>query len=642
MSGIAGFVTRNGKIISPETLKLMMQSLRHRGSDGEGVWHEGLVGLAHCQLAVTPEDFREKQPLYHRDSKSVIIADARIDNRTELIGLLGLSKRPHHAIPDSELILNSFLRWRENCTDFLLGDFAFAIWNADNRELFCARDPVGARTLFYRAGPDFFAFASEIKAIHCIEESPRRINKKRIADLFARQFDDQQITIYQGIYQLPAGHHLLLQNGDLSISKYWHLDPNTELKLSNDTEYAEAFRELFQEAVRCRLRSRHQVGSTLSGGLDSSSIACMARNVKADNSLEAIHTYSIVFPSLPAPYLKLADEREYMHAVIDQGGFEPHFIEADRLNPLMDLNRMLAHTDEPFLAPNAYLHWSMYAKAKEHNATVFLDGIDGDTTVSHGLGYLEELFVRGRWIKLLSNARSLSKRFDQNIPVSRLIWQLGIRPLVPEMVNKARRRQRGKSTPSWMDGVYLNQSFIQEQGLQERYANHFERSRPKLNARGDHWLALTSPLIPYTLGLANRLSSAFSIDARYPFCDQRLMRFCLSLPPGQKLHDGWDRYIMRKALEGILPEKIQWRKRKADLSPNIKRNLLTFNRPLLEEAVADKNDWLKEYLDMKAIRNVYTRYQNAPEKGNTEAMTMLGIAVIYTFLRSLVSVPAST
>src|SRR2546425_12240871 len=156
------------------------------------------------------------------------------------------------------------------------------------------------------------------------------------------------------------------------MEQYWVLDPEREIRMKSDGEYAEAFREIFTEAVRCRLRSAFPVGSMLSGGLDSSSIVCVARQLLAQNGSTPLHTFSVVFPDLPE-----CDEREYIDAVVAGGGVEPHYLRGDELSPVAGLERQLDQQDEPFYAPNLFLHAGLYDAAAHTGVRVLLDGLDG-------------------------------------------------------------------------------------------------------------------------------------------------------------------------------------------------------------------------------------------------------------------------
>src|SRR5258708_21977460 len=218
-------------------------------------------------------------------------------------------------------------------------------------------------------------------------------------------FDDKEITFYQGILRLPPAHSMTVSRTGVPLKPYWALDATREIRYRSNEEYADAFREIFTEAVRCRLRSAYPVGSMLSGGLDSSSVVCVARELLAGQGNGRLHTFSAVFDDVPE-----CDESVYFKAVAAQGGLAPHYVPGERVNRGSDLDHLLWHQDEPFSAPYAFLYRALYRDAHDHGVRVVLDGIDGDSAVSHGVAYLTELACAGRWVALASEVTSFARR----------------------------------------------------------------------------------------------------------------------------------------------------------------------------------------------------------------------------------------
>lgn len=634
MSAIVGIYHLDGRPVDRTDLERMTATLIHRGPDGAGVWHEGAIGLGHRMLWTTPESLEEKLPLVSKAGDLALSADARIDNRDELIGSLGLVDRAPGGIADSELILAAYEKWGEHCPEQLLGDFAFTIWDRRRQRLFCARDPMGVKPFYYYQSSRSFVFASEIKALLCLREVPRRLNEVRVADHLVESFADRTSTFYRDIFRLPAGHSVTIDPRGKQVRPYWAFDPTRELRLRSNEEYAEAFRGLFTEAVRCRLRSAFPVGSALSGGLDSSSIVCTARNLPLREGKQHLHTFSAVFPSLPATDLRRIDERPFIAAVVSMGRVEAHYVHADLLSPLADLDQVLWHEDEAVLAPNLYMHWALYKAAHSERVRIFLDGIDGDTTVSHGLEYLADLARTGRWRTLAREATALSRKASASFTPRRIIWQYGFRPLVPESAVQIWRWLRGRTQPLWAANAVINPSFARRIGLEEHArALAQAESAPARTARENHWRGLTSTLIPYALESLDKAAAAFSLEPRYPFFDRRLMEFCLALPPEQKLHQGWTRVVMRRAMAGILPPEVQWRTRKANLSANFKRKLLDYERSTLEEVILEQPQVIEEYVDVPALQGAYHRYACQPIEREREALTVYGAVTLSCWLR---------
>lgn len=653
MSGITGIYYIDARPVDRADLGRMVDILAHRGPDGANVWKEGSIGLGHRMLCTTPESLLEQLPLVNQTGELVLTADARIDNRDELIAALSLTDRSRDQITDSQLILTAYEKWGESCPERLLGDFAFAIWDGRKQLLFCARDYFGVKPFYYYYQPSrAFIFASEIKALLCVPGVPRRLNKIRVADHLASIVEDQVITFYQGICRLPSGHSLRIDREGSQLQQYWSLDPAREICYVADEEYAEAFREIFTEAVRCRLRSAFPVGCSLSGGLDSSSVVCVARKLLAGNGNHPLHTFSYIFDEVPE-----CDERPFINAVLDQGRVESHYVHADRLSPLADIDRVLWHQDQPFLVHNLFMEWFQYSVAQQQGIRVMLDGEDGDTTVSHGEEYLIELARAGRWVAFSREATALSQHF--NIPTSwwlqdygltyltelahtgqwialvkqvnevskhfrvprwQLLWNRGLKPLAPEPIRYIWRALRGYNQPARPIGV-MNPVFAQRINWAERETALMEAHiNPLHTQREQHWLNLTAGIIPYFEEVGDKATAAFSIEQRHPFWDRRLVEFCLAIPPEQKLYQGWPRGVMRRAMTNILPKEVQWRVGKSDLSPNFTRNLLAFEHKLLEEVIVKNPQDIEEYVDISTLRETYYRYVSQPTIDDAEAI----------------------
>ncbi|MBD3276642.1 MAG: asparagine synthetase B, partial [Candidatus Marinimicrobia bacterium] len=203
MSGISGILNIDGNLVKREQLSFMISRMRHRGPDGQNIWCDDDVGLGHCLLRTTPESLYERQPYKHKNL--VIAADARIDNRQELLEKLELAQT-ESVIPDNELILHSYEKWGRECPEFLIGDFAFAIWDSARESLFLARDPFGIKQLFYYSNPGRqFAFATEIKSLLALPDVSENLNAEVLGE-FLSDWPNPEETIYQDIVRLLPGH----------------------------------------------------------------------------------------------------------------------------------------------------------------------------------------------------------------------------------------------------------------------------------------------------------------------------------------------------------------------------------------------------------------------------------------------------
>ncbi|WP_017317179.1 lasso peptide isopeptide bond-forming cyclase [Mastigocladopsis repens] len=639
MSGIMGIYYLDRRPIERQDLARMVDILEHRGADGADIWINESVGFGHRMLWTTPESLLEKLPSVNQTGDLVITCDARIDNRDELICALQFDNCPPEKIADSQIILAAYDKWGEQCPEHLLGDFAFAIWNGRKQSLFCARDHMGVKPLYYYyQAAKIFAFASEIKALLCLQEIPRLLNKVKVGDYLAAILDDKSNTFYQDIFRLPPGCCMVLSAKGMQIRSYWSLDPSRELELGSDEEYAEALREIFAEAVRCRLRSAFPIGSHLSGGLDSSSVTCMARQVLMEGGISRpLHTFSNIFDIITE-----CDERPFIEAVLAQGSMIPHYVHADQQGPLSNLEQIFRYHDEAIPAPTHFLLWGLNHAARTEGVRVVLDGLDGDNTISHGDGYLTELVRKGqwaefakevgdlyklglspshylrqhgltyleelargwKWVDFVRETNHLLKHF--NVSRQQLFLQHGLKPLLPQSVLSAWQVLRGRKQSLNGRHLIIKRSFAKQIALNKRIQalTGFQSSQP-LTEREQHWRGLTSGVLTLGLEVSDHYAAAFSLEPRHPFMDKRLIEFCLSLPPEQKLNQGWSRFVMRRAMTNVLPEQVQWRRGKSDMSSSFVHGLLVHNRKLVDEVMQNDLHGIAEYINTKYLRKIY-------------------------------------
>ncbi|WP_414584568.1 lasso peptide isopeptide bond-forming cyclase [Scytonema sp. PCC 10023] len=664
MSGIMGIYYLDGRPVDSADLGRMVETLGHRGPDGADIWVDGSVGFGHRMLWTTPESLIEELPLISQTGDLVMTSDARIDNRDELISALQFDNCPPEKITDSQLILAAYEKWGEQCSEYLLGDFAFAIWDKLKQSLFCARDHFGIKPFYYyhRQGKAFF-FASEIKALLSLPQVPRRLNEVRIADYLTLMMEDKTITTYKHILRLPPAHTMMLSKSGIRLSCYWSLDAHRKICLDSDEAYAEEFRKIFTEAVRCRLRSAFPIVSHLSGGLDSSAVSCVARDLLAEAGNTQLHTISSIFDKITE-----CDERPFINAVLEQGGLIPHYVPGDEFGPLSNLEQIFQYEDEALLGPSHFYPWQLNWTVKNLGLRICLDGFDGDTTVNHGVMRLTELACQGKWKTFIKEVKVFSQHFNispysmfrsYGLPylkdlakqwrwiafvnavqeihihfgVSRklLILHHGLKPLIPESVQQLwqRRRRQRKSAPTVISQTPLvNPNFAELIGLDERIQNLKIFTKPPVTVREQHWRSLTQGILAYTLEQMDQYAAMFSLEARHPFMDKRLIEFCLALPSEQKLYQGWGRIVMRRALAGILPEKVQWRGGKADLTPNFNDGLLNRNRQILDEVMSQKLATIEKYINIEFLQGAYQRLISADNTVSDEDSTAVWQAAI--------------
>lgn len=598
MSAVTGIFYRQGVNVDETLIKKMNDRLSHRGPDGSNYWFDGSVGLGHQMLHTTTESLHETLPF--EEEGLVITADARIDNRSELSDKLDVPDKED--ISDSYFILKAYQKWGEECTGELLGDFAFAIWDTAEEKLFCARDHMGVKPFYYYLTEELFAFGTELKAILSIPEVPHKINQVRVAQYLLSILEDKEITFYEGIKRLPAAHSLKVDSDNVICDEYWILDPDFEVNLSSDEEYVHKFKEIFTESVRCRLRSAFDLGFSLSGGLDSSSVFCTARQLLLEEGNNNIKTFSAIFNDVPE-----SDEQEFIKAVLNGGHVEPTYINADKISPLADYERMFWHEDEPFYAPNLFIDWELSKKAKDKGVKVFLGGIDGDTTISHGQGFLSELLYKGKWKKFVNELKSSSK--TRNLNPYRLFIAALIYTYTPWLAIKIQKLRFNGNKLSFRRKKLIKDDFIS--GLEP---NDFIKNRRRIinhrDAKQYHYDILNSGIRQFALEILDRTHGAHGIEPRHPFFDKRLIEFSYGIPTEQKYSQGWDRIILRKAVDDILPSKIRYKRHKANLGANFRRNLSLFESERIENAIYRDANLIDDFVNMDVLTNLYSIFKD--------------------------------
>ncbi len=558
MSGICGIWALGGG--DPDLSPILAQ-LERRGPDGTHRWSDGPVALGHTLLATTPEALVEVLPLTEPDSGCTITADARLDNREDLIEAVGLCAETR-TIGDGELILRAYLKWGEDCPKHLLGDFAFAIWDARRHQLFCARDHMGMRQLIYHHTPgQLFAFATEAEALVTHPAVPKRINEARIADfLDDLEGIDFTSTFFKEVFRLPPAHILVVEADVLSLRRYWQLTPGPGLELDSDQAYADAFLEVFTEAVRCRMRSAGPIGSMLSGGMDSGSISAVAARLLAADGGGPLNTFSAVGLDSAT-----CVETRTIGAATNIPGLAPHFIELLKIaDHRADLMRLPDGT-EPFDSHLTLIR-AIYQAAHRTGVRVVLDGAGGDVILTSG-NRVAHLLRLGRLFEAIREVRGEARFWGTDWPIGGILASAAWAALVPAPLRALRRtvitryRDRRSCTeglvaPAFADRVTLGA----RRARLRRHSPGGQLSKPAARAR-----SIFHPSLVVARERYDRIAAAMAIEPRDPFLDIRLIHFCLSLPSAQLQAGGWPKIILRRAMANLLPANVIWRHGKEHL-----------------------------------------------------------------------------
>jgi len=553
MSGLSAIFHLSGAPADPEALRRMTDAAAHRGPDAARYWCEGPIGLGHRLLRTTPQAAAEVQPLVDDRVGLAITADLRLDNRDELMDQL----RAHGLEPltgtDPEIALLAYAFWGTDCAERLIGDFALAVWDRRRRTLFLARDPIGIKPLLYRLQGDLLLVASEPRLVFNYPGIRPEPHWPLVGDYLVRNHSEPEETFYAGVRRLRPGHSVLVRDSSFQPRRYW---PSAlgEIRYRRSEQYAEHFRDLFEEAVRCRLRTNTPAGILLSGGLDSSAVACVAQRLGP-----SFETISLVYPGEPC------EETEYLDAVAAGLDVPVHrilygedFHEAARLERAPLFPDILFH-------PPAVAQLTLFSRcAHTRGIRVLLDGIGGDELFSSSPSRGADYVVAGDLPRLIDRLRT-GRRLD--IPLWRLLAQHSLWPLAPEGLKQVSRRLRLRLFPRSIphDGPWMRPDFVALHRLHERAMAH--RASPNLpfrslTQRGLYDCFTRSHNMVFSNEWNNRMLSAHSLENRHPFLDRRLLDFCLAIPDTERLREGVPKLLLRNALHGILPEKIRSRESK--------------------------------------------------------------------------------
>ena len=601
MSGICGFIRLDGASAAHGEVQAMLATMMRRGPDRQRSWCADNVALGQALLATTAEAMAETQPWTHASSGCTVVSDSRLDNRSELLREFGMAGCAVDSIGDAELLHAAYQHWGQDCAAHLLGDFAFAIWDSRNRTLFCARDQLGVRPFYYCHLPQrLFAFASQADALLHLPEVPKRINDLRIVDFLVPQLEgfDAISTFYQAIQRMPAGHTCAIDDTLLRSRRYWTpTDDLTDCPPRNDAQWAEAILALLAQAVHCRLRSNHQVGSMLSGGLDSSAIVALASAELAGTGNGPLPTFSAINTAEACP------ETEAVRQMLALPGLaSTTFDIADTNAPWDALTAHHGQMLEPFDG-SMVLMAAQYANAQRSGVRGIMDGLDADTLLSPG-NMLARLLVGGHWATALHEARGMARFHRGIISTWACVRSDLAAALIPNPLLRLRKRaQLAYLTRKRFATSLIAPDFARRVQLADRLAAlsvkyHFVASDTPVQ---EHALQITSPYLAASVERYDRVAAAFGCEPRHPFLDRRLLGFALALPDAQRQRDGWPKWILRRAMQDVLPEQICWRRGKEHLGWRTSRNLLKRLSDSHLRDIASDRTTLEPYLNMRRL-----------------------------------------
>ena len=594
MCGICGILDRHGSL---SRIFEMNQTQRHRGPDDEGYAFINTAGGAVVSLA-GPDSPRELALPAHRDvapdgadlalgNRRLAIVDVspgghmpmsaqggqvwityngEIYNYVELRETLKTLGHTFSTDSDTEVILAAYAQWGADCLPHFNGMFAFALWDGPRHRLFCARDRFGVKPFYYWWNSGRFVFASETKSLLKHPSVPCLPNDQSVFDfLSAGITDHNDQTFFSGVNSLVAGHTLTLDvvSMQLETCQWWDFEINPELRSRSEAASranAERFAELLGDAIRLRLRSDVPIGSCLSGGLDSSTIVCLANRYMFDESVVSRRLIGDRQKTFTAAYAEPEfDERSWSQLVIRKTGAEENLVFPTAQGLWSEIETMAWHMDEPVGSTSIFAQWNVMRLARQRGVTVLLDGQGGDELLggyfSYFPHYLSQVRQQAGAPAMIQAAWQLSRVGGS--PVVQLLLQSATYRLPWRLQRTLRRRTF--ETGSGVQGWQFSEDFLR------RFADRAWKPPSAVDATGLAGILyrdVTTTNLPKLLRYEDRNSMAFSVESRLPFLDYRLVQWVFSLPLDERIRNGWSKWIMRASLGGVLPEEIRWRRTK--------------------------------------------------------------------------------
>lgn len=574
MCGIAGILSGKQHTTSLAYLRKMTGAIAHRGPDGEAHWANGNgnVLLGHRRLAIIDTSAAGAQPMHYLQ-RYTIVHNGEIYNYTELKQVLQQKGYVFQSRSDTEVILAAYDCWKEKCVQQFDGMFAFAIWDEREETLFAARDRFGEKPFYYYDDGEHFIFASEMKALWAVGVE-KEIDQKMLLNYITlgqvQNPTDTEQTFFQSIYSLPAAHYLQFTPSDFRTryQRYWRLNKEAKIDISAD-DAINRFQQLFTESVKRRLRSDVPVGGSISGGLDSSSIMAAINSI-GGNSKKQVAGFSAVFPGFEK------DESAYIDMICQQFNIRSHRVEPTAEGLVQDFERLCYHQEEPFQSSSVYAQFKVFELAGTQGIKVLLDGQGADELLAgyprYIHWYLQEVLSRHKLGATQKEKRALQKNGQP--------FRWGIKNHLA--------------------------AFLPSHAAMQLERNDYERtiSHPDISpefqhlVKGHEWEGIHKPIVTKLndilhfniteLGLeellrfADRNSMAHGREVRLPFLGHELAEFIFSLPSSLKIHEGFTKWLLRKAMDKQLPDAITWRTDKVGYEPPQKKWM---ENPLLADYV---------------------------------------------------------
>jgi asparagine synthase (glutamine-hydrolysing) len=558
MCGIAGIISRNAQLVSKEKIQPATNCLRHRGPEGEGIWinDEQTTALGHLRLNIIDLSKEAAQPMQYLD-RYHIIHNGELYNYVEIRDQLHQKGYRFFSQSDTEVIVAAYDVWKTDCLHQFDGMFAFAIWDEKEKKLFAARDRFGEKPFFFFYDEEQLLFASEMKALWSMGVS-KEINYALLYNFLTIGYtsnpSNPQETFYQHIHKLPAASFLSysLPDNQLQIEKYWQIFP--EEKNISEQNAIEQFRHLFSNSIKKRLRSDVNIGTSLSGGLDSSAVVAFCDQQLSD------HYSHKCFTACFQNFEK--DESKYAEVIAKKFGLEHHIVSINENEVAKLMNEVMHHQEEPITSASALAQYKVFQLAKQNGVTVLLDGQGADEVLAgypkYYKWYWQELYRNKKLIKSKELKHAISLGINESFGLKNKIAALF--PEFAAGMLQTRKSKKAFHHPDLDRGF----AFSNKQNLYYATPSQFD-----LN--GALYFSTFVNGLEELLRIADKNSMAHAVEVRLPFLNHHLVEFLFSLPPHFKIYEGWTKWLLRKSVENDLPSEIVWRKDKVGFEPPQKK-----------------------------------------------------------------------
>ena len=617
MSAIAGILYYDSDSDPCPAVSRLVNAMSHRGPESNSRWIKNNIGLGHCLLHSTPESYYENLPHTDVSSSLTITADARIDNRKDLITILGLYNREKEGLGDGELILEAYKKWGKDCASQLMGDFAFAIWDQRQKLLYCARDHLGAKPLAFVCNERFFAFASESEALLRLPGISSKPNEELIAHVLLPAFQDfnpRKNWLYE-VDGLMAGEYLLLTpESKPSIHEYWKLEPpQQEDSYGSELESQEAFLEIFSEAVSCRLRTTGDPAAMISGGMDSASIRAMIGRLLPEMPGKSLHTYSAIADSPDS-----CVESQCILSLTDKMGDRAHFVSVPSFKGMITLEDVIdAAWSKPHPVDNHLLLPAMMclAASRQNHRTLF-HGVCGDLTTDTPLRYIAYFLRQGHLLRAWKECRLASRHHTyMHIPgpfkiLAQNAWSAWATPGLKHL----RANFSWQTSRPLLEDSIIAPEFACKINLVERL--RAQQLRAINHPESEKYSYLANHIVSGLTGFG-RIAGRYRVDVRDPWADRRVLEFFLRLPMDFKVKNGWTKYIVRTAFAPDLDKKVRWRRGKEHLGYYFVRSAMESSQKLVYSRLQGDLGTLEAYINKEVLEHRLKMYQNENDDNST-------------------------